>query len=153
MIHATHSHTKKNDLIPKTHTTHNSISMRFPTLAIALVLATPSIVDAFSVQPAAALTRCSTSSSSTSRIWAEESKDAVFMPPAADEGDDEEDDDLLDKAELLGRGAAKVRRPHWLRTIISKQTKKYSNSSSLSFFNNFLLGKTRKTKRNFRGNE
>lgn len=84
--------------------------MRFSTLAIALVLVSPS-VSAFSVQPAAFLTtRCSSTAPTTSRMWAEESKDAVFMPPTSDEGDEEEDDDgLLDKAELLGRGAAKVR--------------------------------------------
>ncbi|GAX22860.1 hypothetical protein FisN_24Lh147 [Fistulifera solaris] len=79
--------------------------MKFFTFTTALLFATP-CVSAFSVQPAS-LTRCS-KCTSTSRIWAEENQEAVFMPPAPAE-DEDEDDDLLDKAELLGRGAAKVR--------------------------------------------
>lgn len=85
--------------------------MRFPA-ATALLLVTPlTCISAFSVQsPVAQISRCSKAHATC--LWAEENSskasDAVFMPQA--DQDDDEDDDLLDKAELLGRGAAKVRK-------------------------------------------
>ena len=123
--------------------------MRFPTLATALVLVTPS-VGAFFVQPAALLTsRYSSTAPTTSRMWAEESKDAVFMPPTSDEGDEEEnDDDLLDKAELLGRGAAKVRFDQLFLKHTEFEFLPHSLPHSL-FSNYYHSGQTRQTKRRY----
>lgn len=72
--------------------------MKLSTSTLFLVSSLTSI-HAFSVQPLA--------SRATSCLWAEENKasDAVFMPPV----EESEEADLLEKAELLGRGAAKVR--------------------------------------------
>ena len=79
--------------------------MQFPKTTLLLLLSAMHTAEAFVVRPAAV-------SPATVRVMATEEEkkaaEAVFVPPA-EETDDDDDDDILEKAESLGRGAAKVR--------------------------------------------
>ena len=87
------------------------MTLRYQSLALALLLAavaSTTTTYAFVVAPPTAarspfslvVTRASTEN---------KNQDTAFVPDQSEDDDEDEDDDTLDKVELLGRGASKVR--------------------------------------------